>query len=238
MKRLLDVLVSGSALLLIAIPGLIILSILRLTGEGKVFFLQPRVGKNREIFNVYKLVTMRENSENTGTQDITVRGDPRVLPFGRFLRKTKFNEVPQLMNVFLGHMSLVGWRPLMPKSFEMYPEHVQEKIANIKPGLTGIGSIVFRDEEEILEKTHKELRDCYVEDIAPYKGKVELWYQENQSTLLDLKILVCTVIVVLFPKTDYRKFFKTLPALDPKGEIYRIRNKVADTPSNSSREIA
>ena len=225
MKRLMDLLISGLALLIILIPGLIIMLILRLTGEGEVFFLQPRVGYGGKLFKVFKLATMRSGSETKGTQDITVRNDPRVLPFGRFLRKTKFNEFPQFINVFIGDMSLVGWRPLMPQSFEMYPQHVQQEIVKVKPGLTGIGSIVFRDEEEILEKTHKELRDCYLEDIAPYKGEVELWYKENQNLWVDFKIMICTAIVVLFPKIQaYKTFFPNLPPPDESSEIYRIRN--------------
>lgn len=216
MKRLIDIVVSGFALLVLAVPLLLIMLLLRLTGEGKVWYLQERVGKGGRRFKVYKFATMRENSEKIGTGDITLRNDPRVLPVGRVLRKAKINEIPQIINIFKGDMSLVGWRPLMPKSFGYYPQHVQEKIINLRPGLTGIGSIVFRDEEQIVEEANKEPRLVYIEDIAPYKGELELWYQDHQSLWLDLKIIFVTAWVVLFPSSRIvSRAFKGLPAPQP-----------------------
>ena len=224
MKRLLDIFVSGFLLLILLVPGVFVLILLRFTGEGKVFYLQSRVGKNGNRFKVYKLATMLENSPNVGTQDITVRNDPRVLPLGRILRKTKLNELPQLFNVFKGDMSLVGWRPLVEKSFSYYPQHVQDHITEVKPGLTGIGSIFFRDEEALLERTTKEPRKLYTEDIAPYKGELELWYNKHQSFWLDLKILFCTAWVVLFSKSKlYQTLFPDIPNPPTDGEIARIR---------------
>ncbi len=222
-KRTLDILVSGLCLLVLAIPLLLIMLILRLTGEGKVWYPQERVGLNGRLFKVYKFATMREDSERIGTGDITVRNDPRVLPVGRVLRKAKINEVPQIINIFKGDMSLVGWRPLMPKSFGYYPPHVREKIINLKPGLTGVGSIVFRDEEHIVEQAGKEPRLVYMEDIAPYKGALELWYQDRQSLWLDLKVLFVTAWVVLFPQSDIvRKAFPDLPPPAPESVLARI----------------
>ena len=224
MIRLLDITVSGILLFLLLIPGIFVLVLLRLTGEGKVFYLQPRVGLGGKRFKVYKLATMLENSPNTGTQDITVRNDPRVLPVGRFLRKTKLNELPQLFNVFKGEMSLVGWRPLVEKSFSYYPQHVQERIIEAKPGLTGIGSIFFRDEEALVERTSKQPRELYTEDIAPYKGELELWYNQHRSFWLDLKILFCTAWVVLFSHSKiYQKMFPSIPSPPGDGEIARLR---------------
>ena len=224
MKRLLDIVVSGIVLLLLLIPGSLVLLLLRFTGEGNVIYPQSRVGLGGRIFTVYKLVTMRVGSETTGTQDITIRNDPRVLPIGRLLRKTKVNELPQIFNVFIGDMSLVGWRPLVEKSFSYYPMHVQENIVEAKPGLTGIGSIFFRDEEALLEKTSKEPRQLYVEDIAPYKGELELWYIKNRDFFLDLKILFCTAWIVLIPKSQlYQKMFPDIPIAPADGEIARLR---------------
>jgi lipopolysaccharide/colanic/teichoic acid biosynthesis glycosyltransferase len=138
-----------------------------------------------------------------GTQDITLKNDPRVLPIGKFLRKSKLNEVPQLWDVFVGTISLVGWRPLMPKGFADYPKWVQEKIVNVKPGLTGIGSLVFRDEEAIIARAQEEgrdLRQCYREDIMPFKGELESWYVDHASLWTDLKIVLATAIAVLRPQ--------------------------------------
>jgi lipopolysaccharide/colanic/teichoic acid biosynthesis glycosyltransferase len=186
--------------------------ILRLTGEGDVWYLQERVGLMGRRFKVYKFATMRRDSEVTGTKDITLRNDPRVLSMGRLLRKGKINELPQLINIFKGDMSFVGWRPLMPKSFLYYPPHVQERIIHAKPGLTGVGSIIFRDEEAITARAQKPPERVYREDIAPYKGELELWYQQHQSFWLDLKLIFLTAWVVLRPGSRlHEKWLKGLP---------------------------
>jgi lipopolysaccharide/colanic/teichoic acid biosynthesis glycosyltransferase len=188
--------------------------ILRLTGEGEVWFFQERVGLGGRWFRVYKFATMRKDSEWTGSKDITLRNDPRVLPVGRLLRKGKINELPQVINIFIGDMSVVGWRPLMPKSFLYYPPQVQQQIVHCKPGLTGVGSIVFRDEEAITARAQKPPERVYAEDIAPYKGELELWYQKNQSFWLDLKIIALTALAVLRPQS--RLYEKWLPNLPPR----------------------
>lgn len=224
LKRLLDIFVSGIVLLVLLVPGIFVLLLLRLTGEGKVFYLQDRIGLGGKIFKVFKLATMRADSATTGSKDITVRNDPRVLPVGRVLRKTKLNELPQLYNVFRGDMSLVGWRPLVAKSFSYYPEHIQKNIIDAKPGLTGMGSMFFRDEEGLLEKTDKELQQFYIEDIAPYKGELELWYNKNRSFMMDLKIIACTAWVVVSPNSDaLRQAFPDAPLPPEGGEIARLR---------------
>jgi lipopolysaccharide/colanic/teichoic acid biosynthesis glycosyltransferase len=209
-----DIVLSGFALLVFAVPLLVIMLILRLTGEGEVWFLQDRVGLNGRLFKVYKFATMRRDSEWTGSKDITLRNDPRVLPVGRILRKGKINELPQVINIFIGDMSVVGWRPLMPKSFAYYPAHVQQQIVKLKPGLTGVGSILFRDEEAITARAQKPPERVYAEDIAPYKGELELWYQRNQTLWLDTKIILLTALAVLRPKS--RLYEKWLPGLPPR----------------------
>ena len=134
---------------------------------------------------------------------------------GDFLRKSKINELPQLLNIFLGHMSFVGPRPVMPISFAAYPKEVQEEIYNVKPGLTGVGSIVFRDEEELITKVRDnggDTWDFYQNEIYPFKGQLEQWYLKNQSFGLDFKIIIATALVVLFPSLDVVSlFFKQLP---------------------------
>ncbi len=215
-KRLFDILFALFWLTLLAVPLLVIMLVLKCTGEHKVWFLQERVGQGGKKFKVFKFVTMQSDSEFVGNKDITLRNDPRVLPVGRVLRKAKLNEVPQIINILIGNMSVVGWRPLMPKSFDYYPPEVQEKIVNMKPGLTGIGSIVFRDEESITERANKPPADVYREDIAPYKGKLELWYQEHQSLWLDMKIVLLTALAVLKP--GGRLHEKWLAGMPPRPE--------------------
>lgn len=214
-KRLADIVSSGIALLILS-PLLIPIMIgLKLTGEGYIFYLQERVGFKNKMFNIYKFATMLKDSPNLGTGLITTKKDPRITPMGGFLRKSKINELPQLLNIFLGHMSVVGPRPVMKKSFDQYPDDVQKVIYNVKPGLTGIGSIVFRDEEEIITKVRDEGGDTweyYKNVIYPHKGELEKWYQNNQSFFTDLKIIFATAWVVLNPDSQIvYKWFKGIP---------------------------
>ncbi|HEY8747684.1 MAG TPA: sugar transferase [Tepidisphaeraceae bacterium] len=215
-KRLMDIVLSAAALLILAIPLGIVALILRFTGEGEVWFLQDRLGRDGRLFKVIKFATMRKDSEFTGTKDITLRNDPRVLPFGRFLRRRKINELPQLINVLKGDMSFVGWRPLLVKSFSYYPPHVREQIVAMKPGLTGVGSIIFRDEESIVARASKSPERVYAEDIAPYKGELELWYQKNQTLWLDVKVIALTAWTLMRPRSRLHE--KWLPGLPPRPE--------------------
>jgi len=216
MKRMLDILLAAAALILFLPLGLAIMLVLRLTGEGEVFYVQPRIGRGGRTFGLIKFATMLKNSPQLGTGTITVRNDPRVLPVGRFLRKTKLNEVPQLINVLKGDMSLVGPRPLMPPTFAYYSPAVQAAIAQVRPGLTGIGSIVFRDEESVLAHSGKPAAECYREHIAPHKGELEQWYIRHQSLRLDVKLILLTVVAVLFPRLRWHeRALKGLPAPPP-----------------------
>jgi len=212
LKRLLDFLLALLALVVllpVLIPACIILL---LTGEHEVFYFQKRIGYLNKTFSIWKFATMVKNSPNLGNGLMTTRNDPRVLPFGRFLRKTKINELPQIMNIIIGDMSIVGPRPLVDKTFDPYPEHVKAAIYNVKPGLTGIGSIIFRDEERLLTETKLPKEEFYANYISPYKGELELWYQKNMSILTDFKLIFLTAWVIFFPESNlvYR-WFKDLP---------------------------
>ena len=156
---------------------------------------------------------MLKNSLNLGSGSITLEDDFRVTKPGKFLRKTKINELPQLINILKGDISLVGPRPLVEQSFKLYSEEIQSKIYRVKPGLTGIGSIVFRDEESLISKNKDEdIYKFYKRVISPYKGDLEMWYQKNRSFLLDIQLILMTVWVVIFSKSKlYEKWFKGLP---------------------------
>ena len=212
-KRLLDIIVSILALLFLLPVFVPIVIILRFTAEGEVFYFQQRIGMNNSKFWIWKFATMLKDSINMGTGSITLQNDFRVTRIGKFLRKTKINELPQIINIIKGDISLVGPRPLVTKTFEAYSQDVQQKIYNVKPGLTGIGSIVFRDEEKIISYVKDEDPHIfYKRVIAPYKGKLEMWYQSNRSFLIDLKLIFITAWVILFPKSKlYEKWFKDLP---------------------------
>jgi len=215
-KRLLDVLVSLIALTILLPLFIPIIIILRFTAEGEIFYFQERIGLNNSRFQIWKFATMLKNSMNMGTGSITLQNDFRVTPIGKFLRKTKINELPQIINILKGDISLVGPRPLVTNTFSAYTEETQSKIYNVKPGLTGIGSIVFRDEESLISAVKDEdPHEFYKRVIAPYKGALEMWYQDHRSFLLDLQLIFMTAWVILFPESRlYEKWFKDLPKRD------------------------
>ncbi len=185
--------------------------ILLVTGEREVFYFQKRVGYKKRLFDIWKFATMVKNSPNIGTGEITLRNDPRVTGFGKILRMTKVNELPQIINVFKGDMSIVGPRPLMEVSFKLYPEEVQKVIYNCRPGMTGIGSLIFRDEEKIVSDA-ADPQAMYVA-IYPYKGALELWYQKHASLYTDFMIIFLTGWSILFPANKLvHKVFKDLPS--------------------------
>jgi len=212
-KRFFDIVFSLIALILLSPLLLPVMLILKCTGEHEVFYFQKRVGyKNRE-FDIWKFATMLKNSPAIGTGEITLRNDPRVTPVGRFLRKTKINELPQIINVLRGDMSITGARPLMKKSFNLYPDAVKDIVYQTPPGITGIGSVIFRDEEKIISDS-SDIHEAY-RKIFGYKGEVETWYQRHFSFYTDFMILFLTVWHVLFPssKLVYR-VFPSLPRRD------------------------
>lgn len=212
-KRLLDILIASIAVILLSPILVPVMIILKLTGEHDIFYFQKRVGYKNNPFDICKFATMLKDSPNIGTGEITLRNDPRVLPIGGFLRKTKINELPQIFNVLKGDMSIVGPRPLMAVSFKLYDETTQNNIYNVKPGMTGIGSVIFRDEELLLSES-ADPKEMY-NKIFPYKGQLELWYQKNASTIIDIKIIFLTAWSIVFPKNNLTaKFFKDLPTRD------------------------
>jgi lipopolysaccharide/colanic/teichoic acid biosynthesis glycosyltransferase len=212
-KRSLDIIVSLFTLIILLPVFIPVIIILRFSAEGEVFYFQERHGINNSRFKILKFATMLKNSMNMGSGSITLQNDPRVTRFGSFLRKTKINELPQIINILKGDISLVGPRPLVTKTFFAYNEEVQSKIYNVKPGLTGIGSIIFRDEESIISAvTDEEPHEFYKRVIAPYKGDLEMWYQSNNSFFLDLQLIFMTAWVIVSPETRlYEKWFKDLP---------------------------
>ena len=212
MKRLFDLLIAVFALICSAWLLLPCMLVLWLTGEHYIWYLQRRVGYKNRSFNIIKFSTMLFNSPNMGTGSLSTRNDPRVLPFGKVLRKTKINELPQIFNVFNGTMSVVGPRPQMEVDFYRFPANVQEHIYDSVPGITGIGSIIFRDEEYYMSKPGIDPIDFYTTEIAPYKGALELWYLQHHSLWIDFKIIFLTAWVILFPKSQLPyKWFKNLP---------------------------
>lgn len=211
-KRLIDLTISVVAFILLSPILIPIMLILRLTGEGYIFYYQKRIGYKKAYFDIWKFATMLKNSPSIGTGSITLRNDPRLLPLGKFLRMTKINELPQIINVLIGNMSIVGPRPLVDKTFNAYSEHVKEHVYDSKPGITGIGSIVFRDEEQLISASDLEPHQFYKEVVAPHKGELEMWYQNHKSVITDLLIIFLTAWVIIFSKSELvYKVFPDLP---------------------------
>ncbi len=221
MQRFFDIIFSGLALIVFSFFLIPISIILRFTGEGEVFYIQPRVGKDGKKFGLFKFATMVKDSENIGTGTVTVKNDPRVLPVGRFLRKTKINELPQLINIFLGDMSVIGPRPQTERCFLAFPQESQDIIIQVKPGLSGIGSIIFRDEESLLDNPNIDRMKYYDDIIAPYKGRVEQWYVGHQNLYTYFMLIGLTIWVVIFSDSKvYNKLFRDLP--NPPKELEKL----------------
>ena len=222
MQRLFDLVISGLSILVLIPLLLPIILLLRITGEGEVFFSQDRMGKGGSLFSLHKFATMLKDSPNIGSGTLTVQNDPRILPLGNFLRKTKINELPQLFNVFKGDMSIVGPRPQSSRNFSAFSEDVQKNIMLVSPGLTGLGSIFFSDEEAMLSSAvnHDEFYDSV---IMPYKGQLETWYVNHATILIDLKIIYVTALKIIFPKLrlNLSKFFDGMP--NPPKELQKFQ---------------
>ena len=221
-KRLFDLTIAVLSLLLLFFPMILVMIILKFTGEGEIFYLQKRLGYLNNEFKIIKFATMVKNSPNIGTGSLTLRGDPRVLPFGNFLRKSKINELPQIFNVIIGNMSIVGPRPQMKVDFDKFPPKKRNEIYKSKPGITGIGSIIFRDEEKWISNFNGDKHEFYKNKIAPYKTDVELWYYKNQSMFVDVKLVILTAWVIIFPNSDFvERIFKSLPKKPSYLQIYK-----------------
>ena len=208
MIRFLDIFFSVTALLFLSPILILCVAVLAFTGEKEIFYAQERIGLKQNNFELLKFATMLKNSPNMGSGTITIKDDPRVLPFGRLLRKTKFNEVPQLINIIKGDMSIIGPRPLTSENFNFYDKHAQIIISSVKPGLSGVGSIVFRNEEELLTNL-SDPKKMYKEVISKEKQRLEIWFVNNRCVSVYLKLIGWTV-VSLFTNNYQSHMFRFL----------------------------
>jgi lipopolysaccharide/colanic/teichoic acid biosynthesis glycosyltransferase len=209
--RFFDIVFSLIAIIVLFPFMLPIMIILKLTGEHYIFYKQKRVGRYGKEFNLLKFATMLKDSPNLPGGLFTIENDPRILPLGNFLRKTKINELPQLINILTGEMSVIGYRPLVRQGYEKYSDDIKQRLYHLKPGLSGIGSIALRNEEDIMQKV-SDKEDFYKNVIIPYKGKLESWFADNRSILAYFKMIFVTAVVVLKPSSDiWKKVFKNLP---------------------------
>lgn len=220
MIRFFDILFSGIAIIIL-LPFMIPIMIgLKLTGEHDIFYKQTRIGKDGKPFGVMKFATMLRNSPNMTGGVLTQKDDPRILPMGKFLRKTKINELPQLLNIFIGQMSVIGPRPQAKAHYDLYSDDVKAAIDTVAPGLSGLGSVAFRDEEDMLNAV--EDRDHFHDTvIAPYKGALEVWFVQHRSVNVYFKLIWLTVLAVLKPSSKaWRTAFKDLPPVPTELDQY------------------
>jgi len=193
-KRIFDLLISAFGLLLLLPFFIIIALFISLDSTGPVFYLQERVGQGGKLFKLFKFRTMRTGADKLTAITVGNR-DPRITRLGYYLRKFKVDELPQLINVFLGSMSLVGPRPELKKFVDLYsPE--QRRVIEVKPGITDYASIEFRNENELLEGKPDPI-EFYMREIMPVKLNLNLKYIETRSFWVDLKIIVQTLWLII-----------------------------------------
>ena len=220
MIRFFDILFSGIAIVILLPFMLPVMVALKLTGEHDIFYCQERIGRGGKPFGVLKFATMLRNSPNMAGGVLTQKDDPRILPMGKFLRKTKINELPQLANIFIGQMSIIGPRPQAKAHYDLYSEEVKAAIDAVPPGLSGIGSVVFRDEEDMLNAV-SDRAQFYADVVAPYKGALEVWFASHRTLAVYFKLIWLTVLAVLRPSSKaWRTAFKDLPPVPGALERY------------------
>lgn len=190
-KRIFDIVASGLGIIVLSPILIVIALIIKKESDGPVFFKQIRVGEKGKNFEILKYRTMVVNAEKLGRQ-ITVGNDNRITKIGGFLRKYKLDELPQLINVFKGDMSLVGPRPEVPRYVEMYNEE-QRKVLDVKPGITDLASIRYRDENELLG-TAEDPDDMYINTIMPDKLALNLEYINKSNVFFDIYIILKTIV--------------------------------------------
>lgn len=190
-KRIFDITASGLGIIVLSPILIVIALIIKKESDGPVFFKQIRVGEKGKNFEILKYRTMVVDAEKLGRQ-ITVGNDNRITKIGGFLRKYKLDELPQLINVFKGDMSLVGPRPEVPRYVEMYNEE-QRKVLDVKPGITDLASIRYRDENELLG-TAEDPDDMYINTIMPDKLALNLEYINKSNVFFDIYIILKTIV--------------------------------------------
>lgn len=194
-KRLFDLLLSSIGLLLLAPLLLLIATLVKLDSPGPVMFRQERVGRFGQPFLIHKFRTMRHEPAGQGLQ-ITVGADRRITRVGGFLRASKLDELPQLLDVWLGDMSLVGPRPEVPRYVAHYPAELREKVLSVRPGITDIASIEYRDESAVLARAADPER-AYIDEVLPHKLALAARYVERSSLWLDVWLIWRTVVAIV-----------------------------------------
>ncbi|MGH6648934.1 sugar transferase [Aquabacterium sp.] len=194
-KRLFDLTLASLGLLLLSPALLLVALAIKLDSPGPVFFRQERVGRFGQPFRIHKFRTMRHDPQGAGPQ-ITVGADRRITRIGHALRGSKLDELPQLIDVWLGRMSLVGPRPEVPRYVAHYPAEVRAKVLSVRPGITDIASIEYRDESSVLARA-KDPEHAYIHEILPHKLALAERYVDQASVWTDLRLILRTIAAIL-----------------------------------------
>lgn len=190
-KRFFDIIFSFAGLIILVPLFILIAVLIKATSDGPIFFRQIRVGRYGHKFLIHKFRTMVSDAENIGPQ-ITIGQDKRITGIGRFLRKTKLDELPQLIDVLAGKMSLVGPRPEVPEYVETYQKEIRDIVLSVRPGITDWASIKMIDENQILADS-ADPRQLYITKILPQKLAYAVEYVNTRSFLTDLSIILTTI---------------------------------------------
>ncbi|MBQ0935608.1 sugar transferase [Ideonella paludis] len=193
-KRAFDVLCAALGLLILLVPGLLVAAWVKLDSPGPVFFRQERVGRGGRLFRIHKFRTMRVDAPSLGPQ-ITIGADPRITRSGQWLRASKVDELPQLLDVLRGEMSLVGPRPEVPRYVALYPAELRERVLSVRPGITDPASLSFRHESELLAASDNP-EQTYVEQVLPQKLQLSADYIRRATLGRDLVVILQTLRVL------------------------------------------
>ena len=199
-KRFCDIVFALMGLLVTSPIVLTVIVLKKLAGEQEIFYIKGRVGKGGRLFPFIKLSSMTPAKKGEKTSSLTLSNDKRITPLGHFIRKTKIDEFPQFVNIIRGELSFVGPRALMPKIHKDYSKAVKTELSKIRPGVTGLATVVFRNEAQLLaDSDYTDELKLYKEVIGPAKGAIEMIYTQNKSFILDLTILLLTVWQIFRP---------------------------------------
>jgi len=201
-RRALDIIASALGLLVLSPLFLLVAVLIKRDSPGPIFYFGPRVGANGRLFRILKFRTMFERQESYAGPRITAEGDSRITPLGRWLRDTKINELPQLWNVLVGDMALVGPRPEDPEIAKGWPEQLRSSLLSVRPGITSPATVIFRGEEKMLQSAN--IMDDYLRTILPDKLRIDSLYLRNRNLLTDLDVIFMTLLLLLpkLRKTD------------------------------------
>lgn len=231
-KRAFDFVASGILLTLLSAPLLAVAVVVKLTSAGRVFYVQRRVGLNGRYFNVFKFRTMVSDADRNGPL-CTAADDDRITRVGRFLRNNKIDEIPQLINVIRGEMSLVGPRPQVPRFVENFPPDLRDTVLSVRPGVTGPTQLHYRDEETLLQD-RADREAFYISELLPHKCQMDYDYVVNRSAGQDIAVLLKTawVVIIGLMKRVSKKANKALAVLPSEAVVVSVVNHDRDDPTS------